>query len=92
MPAASGPEPAGQDPARERAGAAPHATAQAGVPCLVVRQGCRYHGDGEEQQDCKDGVAHPLGTAFVGVDIDIRHVSAGYLGVRDGRGSGGRGA
>ena len=59
---------------------------------LVVREGGRYHGDGEDQEDGKDGVAHPLGTAFVRVDIDIGHVSAVDLGVRDGRGSGVRGA
>lgn len=59
---------------------------------LVVREGGSYHCNGEDQEDGKDGVANPLGTAFVGVDIDIRHVSAGYLGVRDGRGSGVRGA
>ena len=45
----------------------------------MVREGSDHHSGGEDQEDGKDGVAHPLGTAFVGVDIDIRHVSAGYL-------------
>ena len=59
---------------------------------LAVRESGHNHRNGKNQENGKDGVAHPLGTAFVRVDIDVRHVSAGYLGVREGRGSGGRGA
>ena len=39
----------------------------------MVRKGGRYHRDGEDQEDGKNGVPHPLGTAFVGVDVDVRH-------------------
>lgn len=54
----------------------------------VVGESGRHNGDGEDQEDGKDGVGDPLGTAFVGVDIDIGHVSVVYLGVRVGRLSG----
>lgn len=43
--------------------------------------GC-HDADGEEEQDGQDGIALPFGAAFVGVDVDVRHASGDYLGVR----------
>lgn len=40
---------------------------------LVVNERGRHHHCGEHQEDGKNGVAHPFGTALVGVDVDVRH-------------------
>lgn len=51
----------------------------------------RDYGDGEYQEDGKDRVANPFGTAFVRVDIDVRHDQdflprgAGRTGIRSAR-------
>ena len=57
-----------------------------------MREGSYYYDDGENQQNGKDCVADPLGTALMRVYIYIWHITAGYLDGQDPRGSEARGA
>lgn len=52
----------------------------------VVPQSSGYHADRQHNQDGKDGVANPFGTALVGINIDVRHVSAPHLEMQGGQG------
>lgn len=52
----------------------------------VVSQGGSDNYRCQNHEDDENTVGKPPGTAFVRVDVDVRHISADYLGVRDGRG------
>ncbi len=45
----------------------------AGGACSGAYEGSTYDSCGEDQEDYQDGVGLPLGTGFMGIDVNVRH-------------------